>query len=147
MLRLYTTLFFWTIKKNEYVIFREFLTISFRVDKSKSAFRNSQVLEELMTSGETPATLTPQFSFERDFNRNDFVSLLFYLGLIKVVEKLEISTPSRLQSAICHSQQIRKTLACLSITDRSTSVYIFFLSPERAATYQPRATPWVKINQ
>ncbi|KPA12629.1 AAA-ATPase, partial [Candidatus Magnetomorum sp. HK-1] len=42
-------------------------------------FRNSQVLEELMTSGETPATLTPQFSFERDFNRNDFVSLLFYL--------------------------------------------------------------------
>jgi hypothetical protein len=32
-------------------------------------------------------------------------------------------------------------------TDRSTSVYIFFLSPERAATYQPRATPWVKINQ
>ncbi|ETR67291.1 MAG: AAA-ATPase-like protein, partial [Candidatus Magnetoglobus multicellularis str. Araruama] len=47
-------------------------------------FRNSQVLEELMTSGETPATLTPQFSFERDFNRNDFVSLLFYLGLISI---------------------------------------------------------------
>ncbi|ETR69924.1 MAG: hypothetical protein OMM_09189, partial [Candidatus Magnetoglobus multicellularis str. Araruama] len=49
-------------------------------------FRNSQVLEELMTSGETPATLTPQFSFERDFNRNDFVSLLFYLGLISIKE-------------------------------------------------------------
>jgi hypothetical protein len=32
-------------------------------------------------------------------------------------------------------------------TDRSTSVYIFFLSPERAATYQPRATPWGTINQ
>ena len=30
-------------------------------------------------------------------------------------------------------------------SDRSTSVYIFFLSPERAATYQPRATPWVNI--
>jgi hypothetical protein len=47
-------------------------------------FRNSQVLDELMTSGETPATLTPQFSFERDFNRNDFVSLLCYLGLISI---------------------------------------------------------------
>jgi hypothetical protein len=49
-------------------------------------FRNSQVLEELMTSGETPATLTPQFSFERDFSRNDFVSLLCYLGLISIKE-------------------------------------------------------------
>jgi len=31
--------------------------------------------------------------------------------------------------------------------DRSTNKCIhFFLSPERAATYQPRATPWVMIN-
>jgi hypothetical protein len=35
----------------------------------------------------------------------------------------------------------------MNISDRSTSAYIFFLSPERTATYQPRATPWVKINQ
>jgi len=47
-------------------------------------FRNSQVLDELMTTGETTATLTPQYSFERDFDRDDFVSLLFYLGLISI---------------------------------------------------------------
>jgi len=47
-------------------------------------FRNSLVLDELMESGETTATLTPQYSFERDFDRDDFVSLLYYLGLISI---------------------------------------------------------------
>ena len=47
-------------------------------------FRNSQVLEELMVSNQTTALLTPQFSFERDFNRDDFVSLMYYLGLISI---------------------------------------------------------------
>ena len=47
-------------------------------------FRNSQVLDELMELNETTATLTPQYSFERDFDRDDFVSLLFYLGLISI---------------------------------------------------------------
>ena len=47
-------------------------------------FRNSQVLDELMKFGETSATLTPQYSFERDFDRDDFVSLLFYLGLVSI---------------------------------------------------------------
>jgi hypothetical protein len=39
-------------------------------------FRNSQVLDELMVSNQTTASLTPQFSFERDFNSDDFVSLI-----------------------------------------------------------------------
>jgi len=47
-------------------------------------FRNSQVLEELMVSNQTTALLTPQFSFERDFNRDDFVSLMYYLGIISI---------------------------------------------------------------
>jgi hypothetical protein len=47
-------------------------------------FRNSQVLDELMESEQTTATLIPQYSFERDFDRDDFVSLLFYLGLISI---------------------------------------------------------------
>ena len=51
-------------------------------------FRNSQVLDELMTSGETIATLTNQYSFERDFDRDDFVSLLFYSGLISIKDDL-----------------------------------------------------------
>ncbi|KPA11930.1 ATPase AAA [Candidatus Magnetomorum sp. HK-1] len=50
----------------------------------KDPFRNSEVLDELMESGETTATLTSQYSFERDFDRDDFVSLLFYLGLISI---------------------------------------------------------------
>jgi hypothetical protein len=47
-------------------------------------FRNSQVLDELMVSNQTTASLTPQFSFERDFNSDDFVSLMYYLGLISI---------------------------------------------------------------
>jgi len=47
-------------------------------------FRNSQVLDKLMEFGETSATLTQEFSFERNFNRDDFVSLLFYLGIVSI---------------------------------------------------------------
>jgi len=47
-------------------------------------FRNSEVLEELIEYNETAASLTIQFSFERDFERDDFISLLFYLGLISI---------------------------------------------------------------
>jgi len=42
MLRLYTTLFFWTIKKNEYVIFREFLT-----EKDNALAEQQKIIEQL----------------------------------------------------------------------------------------------------
>ncbi|MBF0449693.1 MAG: AAA family ATPase [Candidatus Magnetomorum sp.] len=61
-------------------------------------FRNSLVLEELMALNQTRAFLTRQFSFERDFNRNDFVSLLFYLGLVSIksafLNQLNFSIPN-----------------------------------------------------
>ncbi len=64
----------------------------------KAPFRNSEVLEELMDLNQTRAFLTSQFSFERDFTRDDFVSLLFYLGLISVkssfLNKLDFSIPN-----------------------------------------------------
>jgi len=67
-------------------------------------FRNSQVLDELMTSGETTATLTPEYSFERDFDRDDFVSLLFYLGFISIqdvdLDALVFSIPNYVIKAL-----------------------------------------------
>lgn len=43
-------------------------------------------LNELINSGETTAKLTEQFSFMRPFTSNDFVSLLFYNGLVTIKE-------------------------------------------------------------
>ncbi len=50
----------------------------------KEPFRNSEVLEKLIEPGEFKASLTRQFSFERKFTRNDFASLMFYLGLVSI---------------------------------------------------------------
>jgi hypothetical protein len=42
------------------------------------------VLEELIETGRVEALLTQQFSFEKPFDQDDFISLLFYLGLITI---------------------------------------------------------------
>ncbi len=42
------------------------------------------VLRALLENGETNATLTTQFSFERGFNEDDLVSLLFYMGFLTI---------------------------------------------------------------
>ena len=46
--------------------------------------QNLAVLEELITVGEVPARLTRQYSFEKEFTRDDFISLLFYMGIVTV---------------------------------------------------------------
>ncbi|MEZ4869347.1 MAG: AAA family ATPase [Caldilineaceae bacterium] len=46
--------------------------------------QNYAVLQELITEGQIGARLTRQFSFEKAFTYDDFVSLLFYLGIITV---------------------------------------------------------------
>ncbi|MEZ4713768.1 MAG: AAA family ATPase [Caldilineaceae bacterium] len=46
--------------------------------------QNFAVLQELITEGQISARLTRQFSFEKTFTYDDFVSLLFYLGIITV---------------------------------------------------------------
>jgi Predicted AAA-ATPase/PD-(D/E)XK nuclease superfamily len=42
------------------------------------------VLRALLENGETNATLTSQFSFERGFNEDDLISLLFYMGFLTI---------------------------------------------------------------
>jgi len=48
--------------------------------------RNYVVLEELIESGVLSGLLTEQFSFEKPFSKDDFISLLFYLGLVTIKE-------------------------------------------------------------
>ncbi|MCS7036774.1 MAG: AAA family ATPase [Saprospiraceae bacterium] len=49
---------------------------------------NAAVLEEVIEDGSVVSGVTTQFSFERDWTRQDFVSLLFYLGMLTVQEAI-----------------------------------------------------------
>ncbi len=42
------------------------------------------VLEKLIETGQVEALLTQQFSFEKQFDQDDFISLLFYMGLVTI---------------------------------------------------------------
>ncbi|TGO02491.1 hypothetical protein PN36_24180 [Candidatus Thiomargarita nelsonii] len=48
--------------------------------------RNYVILEELIETGMLNGLLTEQFSFEKPFSKDDFISLLFYLGLVTIKE-------------------------------------------------------------
>ncbi|MEZ4659549.1 MAG: AAA family ATPase [Caldilineaceae bacterium] len=48
--------------------------------------QNLALLNELISQGEITAQLTRQVSFEKDFTRDDLVSLLFYLGIVTIRE-------------------------------------------------------------
>lgn len=50
--------------------------------KNKSS--NYQVLQDIIDGKEQIAYLTAQFSLEKDFDKNDFLSLLFYLGYLTI---------------------------------------------------------------
>jgi hypothetical protein len=54
----------------------------FRVEGQE--VQNLAVLNELITKGQVSAQLTRQFSFEKDFTRDDLISLLFYLGIVTI---------------------------------------------------------------
>jgi hypothetical protein len=43
-----------------------------------------EILEEVLAKGEVSATLTSQYSFERHWEYDDYVSLLFWLGMMTV---------------------------------------------------------------
>ena len=45
---------------------------------------NYQVLQTLIHEKSLTAELTGQFSFERPFTRDDFISLLFYMGFVSI---------------------------------------------------------------
>ncbi len=48
--------------------------------------QNLAVLNELITEHAVSAQLTRQFSFEKEFTRDDLISLLFYLGIVTIKE-------------------------------------------------------------
>ena len=59
---------------------------------------NEFILTTLIKTGRVNGILTEQFSFEKEFTRDDFVSLLFYIGFVtlkdKGVARLEFSVPN-----------------------------------------------------
>ncbi|MBF0103050.1 MAG: AAA family ATPase [Desulfobacterales bacterium] len=52
----------------------------------KNREQNHQVLEQLIQDNQVVSQITQQFSFEKPFTQQDFVSLLFYMGLISIRE-------------------------------------------------------------
>lgn len=54
----------------------------FRIDGQE--VQNLAVLNELITHHQVAAQITRQFSFEKEFTRDDLISLLFYLGIVTI---------------------------------------------------------------
>ncbi|MEM6261230.1 MAG: AAA family ATPase [Bacteroidota bacterium] len=48
--------------------------------------RHFEMLQKVMAEGRVSAQIVPQFSFERDFTPEDFLSLMFYTGLLTIKE-------------------------------------------------------------
>lgn len=61
-----------------------------RLFQIKNTEQNYTVLEQLIEEGQIQSELTAQFSFEKSFEEQDFISLLFYLGFISV-ERSELN--------------------------------------------------------
>jgi len=55
---------------------------TFRVEGQE--VQNLAVLNELITQGQISGQLTRQFSFEKEFTRDDLISILFYLGIVTI---------------------------------------------------------------
>ena len=55
-----------------------------RLLEIKSPMSNIAVLKDIVYKGEVTAQITAQFSMEKEFTRDDFISLLFYLGLLTI---------------------------------------------------------------
>jgi hypothetical protein len=56
--------------------------------KLKSPVQNFEVVKEIVYSGIVTTQMTEQFSMEKTFTKDDFTSLLFYLGLLTIRESL-----------------------------------------------------------
>ena len=55
-----------------------------RLFNIKNQQQNYRTLEKLIKEGQVSSPLTQQFSFEKDFTQEDFISLLYYLGFITI---------------------------------------------------------------
>ncbi len=65
---------------------------------------NRRVIEDVLEEGSVQAVLTRQYSFARPWTRDDFVSLLFYLGLLTIrqadLNQLVFEVPNRVIEGI-----------------------------------------------
>jgi len=46
--------------------------------------RNLKIIDKIIEEGGHETSITQQFSYERDFSANDFISLLFYMGYLSI---------------------------------------------------------------
>lgn len=60
--------------------------------------KHYEVIESLLLEKQLSAKLTTQYSFEKRFSRDDFISLLFYLGMISIksrqLDQLQFQQPN-----------------------------------------------------
>lgn len=54
----------------------------------KNRTQNMKVLEAILNEEEITGIITPQFSLEKDFDEDNFKSLLFYLGMLTIGESV-----------------------------------------------------------
>jgi len=74
---------------------KELIDVNIASDYSKianifalnSGEETEQKIDDILSKGETEATLTAQFSFEREFTANDLISLLYYNGLLTIKDE------------------------------------------------------------
>ena len=52
----------------------------------KNREQNYQVIEEVITTGQTAGTLQPAINIDKKFDKNDFITMLFNIGLLTIKE-------------------------------------------------------------
>ena len=64
----------------------------------KTPIQNYEILNEIIAGIPQTVQIVAEFSFERSFNENDFLSLLFYLGFLTIKNSptsiLEVKIPN-----------------------------------------------------
>jgi len=73
---------------------------------------NMEVLEKILNDEEIVAQITRQFSMEKDFTTDDFKSLLFYLGLLtideRVLDSVSLKTPNYIIKGLYYQYYAKK---------------------------------------
>ncbi|MFN8488059.1 MAG: AAA family ATPase [Caldilineaceae bacterium] len=110
----------------------------FRVEGQE--VQNLALLNDLITEGQVAAQLTRQFSFEKDFTRDDLVSLLFYLGIVTIkvaqLSRFTFEPPNFVitQLYFTYFQQIVLRQAALRVDDLRIYDRILKLAQENEMT-------------
>ncbi|MBL7796881.1 MAG: PD-(D/E)XK nuclease domain-containing protein, partial [Saprospiraceae bacterium] len=90
---------------------------------------NLAILEQIVRDGAVQAAITAQFSFEKRWTRDDFISLLFYMGLLTIKDaefgQLAFQVPNHVITELYYryfqeilSEQANLRLDDMRLTDR-----------------------------